>query len=327
MFANRVQGSDHCPVYAIIKDTIDVRGTVKHLKDIMSPQGMFENGERVKEYSEKSIPAFSGKLLKEFYKRRNIKDMFGKKPSMPQDTSSMDPAQIPERPQATATMPVDPGDAGITRLPPTDVPLNTVQDEHDTTSMPSQPGRTASPEKKRKASETTQKVAKKPKPATKAVADKSMTNGQQSLKGFFQSKAPKHSLPLVDVANDKDTNTQLNVESHESGKSRPLKWYGIFSTDRVLVNDQPATPVRMAPPTTSPYFLTPAKSPGSTISETVAESESPSKFVDPIVSKESWSKVFTKPTAPRCEHDEPCKTMKTKKTGFNCGREFWMCQR
>lgn len=49
--------------------------------------------------------------------------------------------------------------------------------------------------------------------------------------------------------------------------------------------------------------------------------------VDPVASMESWSRLFTKPVAPRCEHDEPCKMMKTKKTGFNCGRDFYMCTR
>ncbi len=49
---------------------------------------------------------------------------------------------------------------------------------------------------------------------------------------------------------------------------------------------------------------------------------------DPVESKESWSKLFTKPTAPRCEgHDEPCISLLTKKPGMNLGRSFWMCPR
>lgn len=50
--------------------------------------------------------------------------------------------------------------------------------------------------------------------------------------------------------------------------------------------------------------------------------------IDPIVSKESWSKLFTKKAAPKCEdHEEPCIMMTTKKAGVNCGRSFWMCSR
>ena len=49
---------------------------------------------------------------------------------------------------------------------------------------------------------------------------------------------------------------------------------------------------------------------------------------DPVENKESWSKLFAKPVAPRCEgHDEPCITLLTKKPGINLGRSFWMCSR
>lgn len=49
---------------------------------------------------------------------------------------------------------------------------------------------------------------------------------------------------------------------------------------------------------------------------------------DPVESKESWSKLFAKPVAPRCEgHDEPCINLLTKKPGINLGRSFWMCSR
>ena len=49
---------------------------------------------------------------------------------------------------------------------------------------------------------------------------------------------------------------------------------------------------------------------------------------DPVESKESWSKLFTKPAAPRCEgHGEPCISLLTKKSGMNLGRSFWMCPR
>ena len=49
---------------------------------------------------------------------------------------------------------------------------------------------------------------------------------------------------------------------------------------------------------------------------------------DPIESKDSWSKLFNKPAAPRCDgHSEPCISLMTKKSGINCGRSFWMCPR
>lgn len=209
---------------------INLRGADKHLKDIMNPEGMFEGGERLKEYSEKNVLAFSGRLLKDFFKRRNIKDMFGKKPSLPQDTSSVDTTQMYERPQAVPAVSDKLEGAESVHLPATDLPSTPVLDEHSLTPMPSQPSRTASPDKKRKASESTPKATKKAKAGTKAVAEKSVTNGQQSLKGFFQSKAPKPSFPLVDAANDKNTDTKVNVDPHDSGRSRRLELYGKYQS-------------------------------------------------------------------------------------------------
>jgi len=50
--------------------------------------------------------------------------------------------------------------------------------------------------------------------------------------------------------------------------------------------------------------------------------------VDPIVSKEDWTKLFTKKAVPRCEsHQEPCISLTTKKPGMNRGRAFWICPR
>ncbi|KAJ5118606.1 hypothetical protein N7448_010313 [Penicillium atrosanguineum] len=51
-------------------------------------------------------------------------------------------------------------------------------------------------------------------------------------------------------------------------------------------------------------------------------------LIDPIVSKEDWTKLFTKKPVPRCEsHQEPCVSLTTKKPGMNRGRAFWICPR
>ena len=49
---------------------------------------------------------------------------------------------------------------------------------------------------------------------------------------------------------------------------------------------------------------------------------------DPIVTKESWSKLFKKKRPPNCEgHGDPCISYTTKKPGINRGRSFWLCPR
>jgi len=55
--------------------------------------------------------------------------------------------------------------------------------------------------------------------------------------------------------------------------------------------------------------------------ETWPSNDDPDKEVfDPIKSKESWSKLLGKRVPPKCEHDEACITLVTKKPGVNCGK-------
>ena len=84
-----LMGSDHCPVYAVLKEKIEIDGQEKHTLDLMNPEGMFVNGQRQIEWSNKHLLPMSGKLIPEFDRRRNIKDMFAMKPSLPKPTSTL----------------------------------------------------------------------------------------------------------------------------------------------------------------------------------------------------------------------------------------------
>ncbi|KAF1966917.1 DNase I-like protein [Bimuria novae-zelandiae CBS 107.79] len=69
------------------------------------------------------------------------------------------------------------------------------------------------------------------------------------------------------------------------------------------------------------------------LSTSTADVEAPTSELvqqarDPEASKQSWDKLFSKKPPPRCEsHNEPCISLTTKKTGINCGRQFWICSR
>ena len=81
-FANMMQGSDHCPVYAILKDQIEMEGKIVHTLDAMNPPGMFQDGKRQREHSAKDILPTSGRLIPDFTGRQSIRDMFSKRPSL-----------------------------------------------------------------------------------------------------------------------------------------------------------------------------------------------------------------------------------------------------
>ncbi|EXJ54298.1 hypothetical protein A1O7_09636 [Cladophialophora yegresii CBS 114405] len=74
-----LMGSDHCPVYADLKDTVLVNGVEEHILDVVNPPGMFVRGVRQKDWKAARALPLSGRLLGEFRNRRSIKDMFTRK--------------------------------------------------------------------------------------------------------------------------------------------------------------------------------------------------------------------------------------------------------
>lgn len=160
-----LMGSDHCPVYACTKDSVDWHGEDVPIVDILNPPGMFSNGKRIRDYAQaKDTLPMSGRLLPEFDKRRSIKDMFAKKPSA---SPTPDPVSNP----AKTTVP-------------------TIKSTIDiATPLVSPPKR---PEKRRTPGLSPAKPCKRSKtlhPTSK---------GQQSLKGFFvQAAAPAPIAPQL----------------------------------------------------------------------------------------------------------------------------------
>ena len=318
-----MQGSDHCPVYAVIKDTIYIDGEQRDVKDVMNPPGMFLNGKRLREYSVTNDPLpLSGKLIPEFFGRRNIREMFARKPSV-QQSQSTDAT-------TTETEAIDAdnmSNGGATTVPP--FPLSTTAQV--TLSAPGIP--TSSPSvasKKRPMSEvSSNKPLKRAKSSSSASAPQATSRGQQSLKGFFKPKAS--STATTDrIGEEPKTPEAKNTYSSSGLYVQP-------AMDFLEANDGAATPSKLASPSmnesasndstqeTTHDIPSTRTSPSFTRSGSTQDQET---VHDPIQSKESWSKLFTKPVAPRCEgHDEPCITLLTKKPGMNLGRSFWMCPR
>ncbi|KAH9211169.1 DNA lyase-like protein [Leptodontidium sp. 2 PMI_412] len=307
-----LMGSDHCPVYAILKEKVDIGGEEVYTRDIMSP-GFFKDGVRQREWSAKDLLPMSAKLIPEFDRRRSIRDMFTKKPSMPTAESSMstvreesqDKVSLPQRSvvlneEATETLESKQTSGGLEVSSSQISDLSTTADPKDpsTSSMPSpakppkRPNESSSirPQKRGKSGATSKSTGKGPS-----------GKGQSSLMGFFKPKTQQ---------TDSQASSTLDAES---------------DTTSLADNDVPS---QSPTPARSEIEATPASQ--------SLESGSPSKpfnlaeqksVIDPIVSKESWSKLLGKRVVPRCEHNEPCISLVTKKPGPNCGRSFYMCAR
>ncbi|KAI8937565.1 hypothetical protein NX059_005280 [Plenodomus lindquistii] len=296
-----LMGSDHCPVYAVTKDTVPIlvrrnAGTEtdqssgeQHILDVMNPAGMFKDGVRLREYNpSRDIPALSGKLLTEFTKRRNIRDMFSKKPTIPKPASATTSALSGEATTLEAVI-IDPP-----------VKTSTEVDKALAQAAPPANGNKEplassmnSPEKRRaSASASPGKPLKRTK-SSNPVAGSNATKGQQSLKGFFLTRnKPDDPSPTKEQA--------------------PPAF--------------PSTPTADLTPQSASSTSASSVSPAPRVSQT-SETYDPDPLATQEASRESWSKLFSKKPTPRCEHGEPCITLTTKKPGMNCGRQFYMCPR
>lgn len=267
----------------------------------MNPPGAFKNGERQQEYSSQWMLPGSGRLLPEFDvdKRRSIKDMFARKPAPSLSRASSEASAIDKTPVS-----LDTEATALQSTTPSEKPTKPSISSQD------QPSNTLSRKRSQPAPATSVKRSKSSATPSASTA----AAGQKTLKGFFKPKPVESSTSNKPSTDSPKYNTQPSYD----GTSSPTK------------NTANRTPNTAG--TTSQSFE-PTLDTHSSTAATCSTKSPPSKsqtdtFIDPIVSKEDWNKLFTKKPAPRCDsHQEPCVSLTTKKPGMNRGRAFWICPR
>jgi AP endonuclease 2 len=292
-------GSDHCPVYATLGDTVRLRGGAQvSVMDVMNPGDMFRAGERVRDWTTKDLLPLSAKLIPEFDRRRNIRDMFTKRPSI----SSPKTTVVGVRPLEESALPIEVQEIAV----PNDGRSLAVPDTTDQAATVIRSPNTEPKSRKRQgdASPAANKAAKRNKPSlTRESSTKASNGGGQSslITGFFKPKTPKLEFKLDEEA--PAANIALPTPaaiSPDTKSTQPLDVGMELKEAAALIDEQHPTVASMI-----------AKA-----DEEAAEE----KFVDPIEAKESWSRLLTKRRPPRCEgHNEPCISLLTKKAGVNCG--------
>lgn len=171
-----LMGSDHCPVYAIINETVEVNGERTFIKDLMNPRGTFEKGERLREWSTKDLLPMSAKLIPEFDRRRNIKDMFFKKPvvSKTGPTPSQEAQANPSNDLNKSVPSGSPADSAGLGPPPSPIPASSP----------------AAPSNSLKRTSSIPASSNKPqKKARPGLSKETSTKGQSNLMGFLKPKA------------------------------------------------------------------------------------------------------------------------------------------
>lgn len=316
-------GSDHCPVYATMGDLVKTAvGKDVKLADIMNPEGMFVDGERVRNWSAKDLLPLSAKLIPDFDRRRSIKDMFFKKPK-PIKSAEDAPSETEAAPSDTVQPPLLQTPTNKTEYGQLASPKRQTSSQVPIIQSPTIPPQPSLQKRPSELSAPASRPKKKAKVSTNKTTTKSQADrapGQKSLMGFFKPKETPNKAT--------DDSKELSISTTPS----PTKSSTASSTPRASV----VTPfIFKDGQERDPQGLKRAAEPGDGGQSTTngeeggteaAPPDSPRVF-DPVENKESWSKLLKKRVVPKCEHDELCISLQTKKPGINCGRSFYICGR
>lgn len=292
-----LMGSDHCPVYAVLREKITLGGNEVSIKDLMSSE-MFRDGVRQREWSTKDLLPISAKLIPEFDRRRNIRDMLFTKPAPTANSPSKAMAavllqeQSPRKDDSSEIK--QPEVTGATKLP-------------SATGEPGSANIVGLPKRQNEATASKVRAAKRSKSGTNSNVAISTGKiqagkGQRNLMGFFKPKTPQPTSQ-----SDSQLSTAVDAESHSPGTT----------------TSEPHTPRGM----TTLLAFNNGSSPSQSTHSRAWDPADQEDVIDPIVAKESWSKLLGKRVVPRCEHNEACISLVTKKPGVNCGRSFYICPR
>jgi AP endonuclease-2 len=173
-----LMGSDHCPIFALLGDSVQLGEKEVQLRDIMNPPGVFQDGKRLREWSTKDLLPLSARLIPEFDRRQSIKDMFFKKPGTTPKVSSTPTNEPAQSSTDTAGASVSQTSAFSTPLP---------SQAESSKSAPS-PSKAATVGVKRTPSSPASNRSQKKAKATLS-RQPSTSKGQTSLTGFFKPKS------------------------------------------------------------------------------------------------------------------------------------------
>ncbi|KAI0400400.1 DNA lyase [Xylaria palmicola] len=170
-----LMGSDHCPVFAVLNDTVQINAEKVWIKDIMNPPGLFKDGKRLREWSTKDLLPLSAKLIPEFDRRRSIKDMFFKKPA----SSKIVPTLSQEAPTSQAD--------DLQRSATLEL-IGTASSDPPPSAKPAPSPVKSSSKSLKRTQSGSMSSNQAPKKAKAELSREPSVKGQSSLMGFFKPK-------------------------------------------------------------------------------------------------------------------------------------------
>ncbi|CAD6498901.1 BgTH12-04558 [Blumeria graminis f. sp. triticale] len=307
-----LMGSDHCPVYAELKQMVELDGSTTDIRDIMS-KGMFKDGIRQREWSTNDLLPMSARVILELNRRRSIKDMFLNLSTAPskKSNSCLGTEETEESRSIVEVDPVSSSQEVISRkrpLLPQDDRHQDGNSRNERNTVNSTPNilvttapASSSTKPLQRAGESSNcsvPSAKRAKYSSQKTAGrKDEGRSQGNLRQYFTSK------PLEQQTRNQSQDIQTT--------SSPIK---------TLASDTPHSKVSVSGPNLD------AMNQGKDLQSSL-EGADEKESVDNDLAVESWSKLLTKRSPPLCDHDEPCISLVTKKPGLNCGKSFYICAR
>ncbi|KAG5970768.1 hypothetical protein E4U56_007305 [Claviceps arundinis] len=304
-----LMGSDHCPVFATMADRVSFNGiNDTALLDVMNPPDVFREGKRLRDLSQKDLLPLSARLIPEFDRRQSIRDMFHKRKTVSKLGSPVKQAET-----GTSETGFDAPSCNTNNNPDWNRPTVSSSGAFSSNGLSENAQPTQLKKLQKRPSESVDSISR-PAKRSKSGADMSITKklpklGQQkTLKGFFK--------PVSSITGPQATPLSLQ----ESQTNNTARFTAANSTSSSSTNCIPTEPIRSEVATSRSSQRSQSNGP-------TGVPNSLERVFDPIDAKESWSKLLGKRVVPRCEHDEPCISLVTKKPGLNCGRSFYICPR
>ncbi|KAK7212516.1 hypothetical protein V2G26_019694 [Clonostachys chloroleuca] len=311
-----LMGSDHCPVYFRMSFDRTINGEREFVHDIMNPPGMFVKGKRQRIWAASDVLPLSARLIPEFDRRRSIRDMFSRQrsqlaglapPELNEQGSSSESSGVDHNPQLDSLNLPSLGSEG----PGVISTESEREGELSQNAMGKKDAMETSMSKRKVGDPNVLAKSKRPKLASggSATAKSKSGSGQMTLAGFFKATSSDKAKTSAEQSSAESITAAQPLPTSITKEARSPSAKSVVSPpslETLPKDDSQKTP--------EPSQLDSSK-------------PSPERVFDPIEAKESWSKLLGKRVVPRCNHDEPCISLVTKKPGVNCGRSFFMCPR
>lgn len=336
-----LMGSDHCPVFATMADVVMADTERVPLLAIMNPPGMVaRDGQRLRKWHAKDILPSSAKLIPEFDRRQNIRDMFTKNAGAklsnissspaPEGTQAQDPSLRVDDPsrfnQASEMSNHAENRFGMSDASDSARLKSLIESRSETMPRakraagfvdPLSDGGSLKRNKTANGAMSANPIIMGGKNVKSTTA--AGTKGQKTLQGFFK---PVSSLAVnrMEGKTGSDPDANANRKANTTALSPYLQQ--TMTLPREFLSHHPSSAPSSQPETHDADWS--GKPPDSEFqakqnpTSLTLQTETNSIF-DPVQAKESWSKLLGRRVLPRCEHNEPCISLVTKKPGVNCG--------